>query len=166
MFWRRNLGPGSRVRLIEFRENAAEVFIEAEPRVVWEHMSDVKNYNRWSKMYRIVDSVDKLDKLGDWYDYELTILGVPIKGRMVSCYRVPYQKTEGALISTHRGGGSWVYEPVHGGTRLIWTLWSELPSSYLGKALNQALFAETGLKLMETNLARLKAYVEGKPLPE
>ena len=30
-------------------------------------------------MFRIVDSVAKLEKPGDWYDYELTILGIPIK---------------------------------------------------------------------------------------
>lgn len=167
MFWkRRRAGSDVKVRLIEFREAVAEVFVESEPQVVWEHLSDVKNYNKWSKMYRIVASVDKLEKPGDWYDYELTVLGVPIKGRMVSCYRVPYQKTEGALVSRYRGGGSWVFEPVHGGTRVLWTLWSELPSSYLGKLVDQGVFAGIVQKMMELNLVRFKAHIEDKPLPD
>ena len=159
-------GENTKVRILPFREATAEIFIEAEPKIVWDHHSDVRSYNKWSTMYRIVDSVEKLEKPGDWYDYELTILGIPIKGRMVSCYRVLHQKTEGCLISRYRGGGSWVYEPMHGGTRLVWTIWSEMPDSYLGKIIDQAILAETTQKKMEVNLTRFKAYIEGKALPE
>lgn len=150
------------MRVLEFREAVAEIFIEAEPKTVWDHHADVRSYNQWSTMYRITDSVAKLEKPGDWYDYELTILGIPIKGRMVSCYRVPYQKTEGCLISRYRGGGSWVYEPMHGGTRLIWTIWSEMPDSYLGKVIDRYVLADTAQKKMEENLVRFKSFIEEK----
>jgi hypothetical protein len=166
MFFKSKPKDNVRMRVLEFREAVAEVFIEAEPKIVWDHHSEVRNYNQWSKMFRIVDSVPKLEKPGDWYDYELTILGIPIKGRMVSCYRVPYQKTEGCLISRLRGGGSWVYEPVHGGTRLIWTIWSEMPDSHLGRIVDKYLLAETTQKQMDLNLTRFKAFIEGKPLPD
>jgi uncharacterized membrane protein len=159
-------GPSEiKTRLIEFREGVVETMIEAPPEVVWKHHGDVKKYNCWSRMYRITDSVERLEKPGDWYDYELTVLGIPVKGRMVSCYRVLHQRTEGALISQYRGGGSWKFEPLPGGTRLIWTIWSEMPRSYLGKAVDQLLIAETTQSMMQDNLARFKAYVEGKPPP-
>ena len=75
MFWKRKkTDADTKVRVIEMREATAEIFIEAEPKVVWRHHADIRNYNKWSKMYRIVDSVEKLEKPGDWYDYELTVL--------------------------------------------------------------------------------------------
>ena len=56
-------------------------------------------------------------------------------------------------------------EPIAEGTRVHYTIWSEVPHSYLGKLVDRALLAQRTQEQMQEHLNRLKAYVEGKPLP-
>lgn len=47
MFFKSKSSENTKVRILPFREATAEVFIEAEPKTVWEHHADVRSYNKW-----------------------------------------------------------------------------------------------------------------------
>lgn len=154
-------------RIIEIREGKAEVYIEAKPEKVWDCISDVKNYDKWVKFFkaRLPDHLERVEKAGDYSFYETSILGIPLKGKTVYVERIPPQRSAFYLVSAYRGGGEFLLEPVADGTRVHYTIWSEIPSSYLGKLVDRALLATRAQEQMQEHLDRLKAYVEGTPLP-
>ena len=154
-------------RIIEFREGKAEVFIDATPEKVWDCISDVKNYDKWVKFFkaRLPDHLERIEKAGDYSFYETSILGIPLKGKTVYVERIRPQRSAFYLLSAYRGGGEFLLEPVADGTRVHYTIWSEIPSSYLGKLVDRALLATRAQAQMQEHLDRLKAYVEGTPLP-
>ena len=166
MFGKKKLSDGE-TRIIEVREGKAEVYIDAPPQKVWDCISDVKNYRKWTKFFtnRLPEHLDKIEKAGDYSYYETTILGIPIKGKIVIVERVPPQRSAFFLLSEYRGGGELLLEPIADGTRVHYTIWSEVPHSYLGKIVDRALLAKRSQEHMQEHLNRLKAYVEGKPLP-
>lgn len=49
-------------------------------------------------------------------------------------------------------------------TRVHYTIWSELPSSYVGKVVDRVLLARQAHEKMQDHLNRLKTYVEGASL--
>lgn len=154
-------------RIIEIREGKAEVFIDAPPEKVWDCISDVKNYDKWAKFFKntLPDHLDRIEKAGDYSYFETRILGVPLKGKVVIVERVPPQRSAFYLLSEYRGGGEFLLEPLADGTRVHYTVWSEIPSFYLGKVVDRALLAKRAHEQMREHLDRLKAYVEGTPLP-
>ena len=166
MFGKRKLADGE-TRIIEVREAKAELFIDASPQQVWDCISDVKNYGKWTQFFsnRLPEHLDKIEKAGDYSYYETTILGIHIKGKIVIVERIPPQRSAFFLLSEYRGGGEFLLEPIAEGTRVHYTLWSEVPHSYLGKLVDRALLAQRTQEQMQEHLNRLKAYVEGKPLP-
>jgi uncharacterized membrane protein len=163
MFWNRRFEEDS-TRVIEMREAVVDVFIEAPPEKVWECLSDVRQYDQWVTWFkaRLPDHLSRIEKAGDYFDYETTILGVKFKGRMMAVERHAPVRSVFCLVSAYRGGGEYLLEPLTGGTRVRYTVWNEIPSSYLGKAIDRALLADTALRSMSDHLARLKAYVEKK----
>lgn len=166
MFWKKKLEEGE-TRIIEIREGKAEVFIEAAPEKVWDCISDVRNYDKWVKFFkvRLPDHLERIEKAGDYSFYETSILGIPLKGKTVIVERIPPQRSAFYLVSAYRGGGEFLLEPVADGTRVHYTIWSEIPSSYLGKLVDRALLATRAQTQMQEHLNRLKAYVEGTQLP-
>jgi uncharacterized membrane protein len=166
MFWKKRSEEGE-TRIIEIREGKAEVFIEAAPVKVWDCISDVRNYDRWVKFFkvRVPDHLERIKKVGDYTFFETSILGVPLKGKTVVVERIPPQRSAFYLIGAYRGGGEFLLEPVANGTRVHYTIWSEIPSSYLGKLVDRALLARSAQAQMQEHLDRLKAYVEVTPLP-
>lgn len=154
-------------RIIEMREGKAEVFIDASPEKVWDCISDVRNYDKWVKFFKawLPDHLERIEKAGDYSFYETSILGIPIKGKVVYVERFPPQRSAFYLVSAYRGGGEFLLEPVADGTRVYYTIWSETPSSYLGKLVDRTLLAARVQEQMQDHLNRLKAYVEGKHLP-
>ena len=165
MFWNKKSEEGE-TRIIEFREGKAEVFIEAAPEKVWDCISDVRNYDKWVKFFKVQvpDHLERYEKAGDYTFYETSILGVPLKGKTVMVERIPPQRSEFCLVAAYRGGGEFLLEPVANGTRVHYTIWSEVPSSYLGKLIDGVLLAKRVQEQMQEHLDRLKAYVEGTPL--
>jgi hypothetical protein len=166
MFWKKKPALNE-PRFYEIREGKAEVFIEASPEQVWDCISDVKNYHKWAKFFKatLPDHLERIEKAGDYSFYETSILGIPFKGKTVSVERVPPLRSAFFLVSAYRAGGEYLLEPVANGTRVHYTIWSELPHSYLGKLIDRALLANRAQAHMQEHLERLKAYVEGKPLP-
>ena len=166
MFGKKKLEKGE-TRIIEIREGKAEVFIDASPEKVWDCLSDVNNYAKWSKFFtnRLPDHLDRIEKAGDYSYYETRIFGIPFKGKIVIVERIPPQRSAFYLLSAYRGGGEFLLEPMAGGTRVHYTIWGEIPSSYLGKMVDRALLARRAQEQMQEHLDRLKAYVEGAPLP-
>ena len=166
MFWNKKHEEGE-TRIIEIREGKAEVFIDAAPEKVWDCISDVKNYDKWVKFFKaqLPNHLERIEKVGDYYLYETSILGVPLKGKVVIVERIPPQRSAFYLLSSYRGGGEYLLEPVADGTRVHYTIWSEIPASYLGKLVDRALLATRAQEQMQEHLNRLKAYVEGTQLP-
>lgn len=167
MFWKNQGLKENEIKTFEIRESRAAVFIEASPEKVWECISDVRNYDKWVKWFKtkVPDHIERIEKAGDYTDYETTILGIPFRGRTVTVERIPPQRSAFFLISAYRGGGEFLLKPEGRGTRVHYTLWTELPESYLGKAVDKVLLANQGLEKMNDHLNRLKAYVEEVPLP-
>jgi len=163
MFWKRKTTEGD-TKVVEMREGKAEIFIEAQPEVVWNCLSDIKNYPKWAVWFKaqLPDHLERLEKAGDYFEYETTILGVKFKGRMLAVERTPPLRSHFFLVSAYRGGGEYLLEPVAGGTRVHYTIWSEIPGSYLGKFVDRILLADRALKQMNDHLVRLKSYVEGE----
>ena len=163
MFWKQKVMEGD-TKVVEMREGTAEIYIEAQPEAVWNCLSDVKNYPKWVVWYkaRLPDHLERLEKAGDYFEYETTVLGVKFKGRMLAVERIPPLRSHFFLVSAYRGGGEYLLEPVAGGTRVHYTIWSELPGSYLGKMVDRVLLADNALKQMNDHLVRLKSYVEGE----
>lgn len=161
MFWKKSLIEGE-TRIIEIREGKAEVFIDAPPQKVWDCISDVRNYDKWVKFFkaRLPDHLERIEKVGDYSSYETSILGIPFKGKTVTVERIPPQRSVFYLVSAYRSGGEFLLEPVSDGTRVHYTIWSEIPSSYLGKLVDRALLANRAQVQMQEHLNRLKAYVE------
>jgi uncharacterized protein YndB with AHSA1/START domain len=166
MFWKKKPEEGD-TQIIEIREGKAEIFIEAPPEKVWDVISDVRNYDKWVKFFkaRLPDHLERIEKAGDYSYYETSILGIPIKGKTVTIERIAPQRSAFYLVSAYRGGGEFLLEPVAEGTRVHYTIWSEIPSTYLGKLVDRALLARRAQEKMQEHLNRLKAYVEGTPLP-
>jgi len=166
MFGKKKLEKGE-TRIIEIREGKGEVFIDASPEKVWDCLSDVNNYDKWAKFFtnRLPDHLDRIEKAGDYSYYKTTIFGIPFKGKIVIVERIPPQRSAFYLLSAYRGGGEYLLEPMADGTRVHYTIWSEIPSSYLGKMVDRALLARRAQEQMQEHLNRLKAYVEGTPLP-
>jgi len=166
MFWKKKPNEGE-TRIFEIREGKAEVFIEASPEKVWDCISDVNNYDKWVKFFksRLPDHLERIEKAGDYSYYETSILGIPFKGKTVTIERIPPQRSAFYLVSACRAGGEYLLEPVADGTRVHYTIWSEIPSSYLGKLVDRTLLANRAQAQMQEHLNRLKAHVEGTPLP-
>lgn len=166
MFWD-TTPEDTETRVIEIREGRAEIYIEAPPEKVWDVISDVKNYGKWAKFFKakLPEHLERVEKAGDFTYYESSFMGVPFKGKVVIVERIPPQRSAFYLLSAYRGGGEYLLEPVADGTRVHYTIWSEIPSSYLGKTIDHALLANQAQKQMREHLERLKAFVEGKPLP-
>ena len=166
MFWDKT-PEDTETRIIEIREGRAEIFIEASPEKVWDVISDVKNYNKWAKFFKakLPENLERVEKAGDYTYYETTFFGIPFKGKVVIVERIPPQRSAFYLLSAYRGGGEYLLEPMADGTRVHYVIWSEIPSYYLGKAIDQALLANQVQKQMREHLDNLKAFVEGKPLP-
>jgi uncharacterized membrane protein len=166
MFWNKKSEEGE-TRIIEIREGKAEVFIEATPEKVWDCISDVRNYDKWVKFFKVKvpDHIERIEKAGDYIFFETSILGVPLKGKNVAVERIPPQRSAFYLVAAYRGGGEFLLEPVANGTRVHYTIWSEIPSFYLGKMIDRALLAKRAQEQMQEHLDRMKAYVEGAPLP-
>jgi len=161
MFWKKRIVNGD-TRIIEMREGTAEIFIEADPQKVWDCLSDIKNYHRWVTWFKakVPLHIDRLEKVGDYFDYETTILGVKFTGRLVSVERIPPQRSAFCLVSQNRGGGEYLLEPMVGGTRVHYTIWGDIPSSYLGKIVERVVLANNVLKNMNDHLRNLKVYAE------
>jgi uncharacterized membrane protein len=166
MFWNKKSEEGE-TRIIEIREGKAEVFIEATPEKVWDCISDVRNYDKWVKFFKVKvpDHIERIEKAGDYIFFETSILGVPLKGKNIAVERIPPQRSAFYLVSAYRGGGEYLLEPVANGTRVHYTIWSEIPSFYLGKVIDRALLAKRAQEQMQEHLDRMKAFVEGAPLP-
>ncbi len=166
MFWNRRLNDSSKggTRILEMREGVAEIFIEAPPERVWECLSDVGQYDQWVTWFRarLPEHLSRLEKAGDYFDYETTILGMKFIGRMVAVEREAPVRSAFSLVSAYRGGGDYLLEPLAGGCRVRYTLWNEVPSSYLGKVIDRELLADNALNNMNDHLARLKKFAEGK----
>jgi uncharacterized membrane protein len=166
MFWKRK---ASQVEFREFtvREGRVNIFIESPPNAVWDCLADVANYDKWVRWFTatLPDGQDVLEKPGDYFNYETSILGIKFSGRMMSVERIPPQRSAFILLSPYRGGGEYLLEPMLSGTRVHYTIWSELPSSYMGKLVEQVLVAKKAKENMQDHLDRLKAYVEGLPAP-
>jgi hypothetical protein len=124
----------------------------------------VRQYDRWVTWFRarLPDHLSRLEKAGDYFDYESTILGMKFTGRMVAVERCAPVRSAFCLVSAYRGGGEYLLEPLGAGTRVRYKIWNEVPSSYIGKVIDRELLADNALKNMNDHLARLKAYVEGK----
>ena len=165
MFGSKKPQEGS-TRLIEIREGRAEIFIDAPPVKVWDAISDVRNYGKWVKFFKadVPENMERIEKPGDYIHYETTILGLPLKGKVVTVERVPPMRSAFYLLSAYRGGGEYLLEPMADGTEVHYVIWSEIPSSYLGKLVDRALLADRTQEQMQEHLVRLKAYVEGLPL--
>ncbi len=165
MFWKKTPEEGE-TRIIEFREAKAEVFIGAAPEKVWDCISDVRNYDKWVKFFkaRLPDHLERIEKAGDYSFYETSILGVPFKGKTVIVERIPPQRSAFFLVSAYRAGGEFLLEPIADGPRVHYTIWSEIPSSYIGKLVDHALLASHAQSRMQDHLNRLKTYVEGTQL--
>jgi uncharacterized membrane protein len=166
MFWTRK-SQDTEVKVFEVREARATVFIEAPPQEVWDCVSDISSYDKWVRWFRVIvpEGQPRLEKRGDYFDYETTILGIKFTGRLVALERIAPQRSAYALLSTYRAGGEYLFEPILSGTRVHYTIWSEIPSSYMGKAIDQVLLAKNVQEQMQDHLNRLKAYVEGTALP-
>lgn len=165
MFWGKT-PEDTETRVIEIREGKAEIFIQAPPEKVWEVISDVRNYDKWAKFFKadIPENLERVEKAGDYIYYDTSFMGIPFKGKVVSIERIPPQRSAFYLLSAYRGGGEYLLEPIVDGTRVHYSIWSEIPSSYLGKAIDRVLLANHVQTQMRDHLERLKAYTEGKPL--
>jgi carbon monoxide dehydrogenase subunit G len=162
MFGRRKAVEGE-TRIVEMREGRSSVFIESTPQKVWDCISDVKNYGQWVVWYvpKLAPHLEKLEKPGDYFDFETKlILGIKLTGRSVVVDRSPPQRTSFCFIGPYRGGGEFVLQPVANGTRVDYTVWGELPSSYLGKIVDKILLANSIQDHMHEHLERLKKHVE------
>ena len=84
---------------------------------------------------------------------------------MVALDRIAPQRSAYALLSAYRAGVEYLFEPMLSGTRVHYTIWSEIASSYMGKVIDQVLLANRVQEQMQEHLNRLKAFVEGTPLP-
>jgi uncharacterized membrane protein len=166
MFWRKEKSENA-IKILEIREATARIFIEASPEKVWECISDVRNYDKWVTWFkaRLPNHLSRVEKAGDYTDYETKILGIPFKGRIVIVERIPPQRSAFYFLSAYRAGGEYLLEPVAQGTSVHYTIWSEIPSFYLGKAIDKALLAKQTQQHMQDHLNRLKAYAEGLPMP-
>lgn len=162
MFWTRTKTEGE-TKIVEMREGRAEIFIEAPPEAVWECLSDIQSYPEWAVWFKatLPEHLDRLDKAGDYFHYETTVLGVRFTGLMMSVERIRPTRSVFCLVSPYRGGGEYLLDPVAGGTRVRYTIWSEIPESYLGKLVDRILLANSALKKMNDHLIRLKSRVEG-----
>jgi len=169
MFWEfwKDKPDEVETRIIEMREAKATVYIEIPPAKVWEHLSDVRNYNQWVRWFKVTDpeQVTRLEKAGDCFDYETTVMGLRFTGRMVAVERIAPQRSMFCLVAFYRGGGEYLLEPLLNGTRVHYTIWGEIPSSYVGKLIDRVLFAGEIKQHMQDHLNRLKAWCEGTPLP-
>jgi uncharacterized protein YndB with AHSA1/START domain len=162
MFWRQKVVEGE-TRIIEMREGRSSIFIESPPQIVWDCISDVKSYGQWVTWYaaKLAPHLERLEKPGDYFDFKTKlILGITLTGRSVVVDRSPPQRTSFCFIGPHRGGGEFVLQPVAGGTRVDYTVWGELPSSYLGKIVDRVLLANSIQDHMQDHLDRLKKHVE------
>lgn len=162
MFWDNN-DESVDTKIIEIRESSTTEYIEAPPGKVWDCISDIRNYDKWVTWYKVSppEDLEKIEKPGDTVDYETTILGIPFKGKVVTVERIPPQRSAFFLLSAYRGGGEFLLEPLATGTRVHYTIWSELPSSYLGKVVEKTLLAHKVKENMQDHLSRMKAYIEG-----
>jgi len=162
MFGTKKVEEGE-TRIIEMREGKSSVFIESTPQRVWDCISDVKNYDQWVTWYvaKLAPHLERLEKPGDFFDFETKlILGIKLTGRSVVVDRSPPQRTSFCFIGPYRGGGEFVLQPIANGTRVDYTVWGELPSSYLGKIVDKILLADSIQNHMNDHLERLKKHVE------
>ncbi len=166
MFWKRK-SSSTEVREFVVREGRANIFVEAPPQAVWDCLADVANYGKWVQWFKatLPEGQSRLEKPGDCFNYETSLLGFKFSGRMISVERIEPQRSAFILLSPYRGGGEYLLEPMLSGTRVHYTIWSELPSSLMGKVVEQVLLAEQVQEKMQHHLNRLKAQVEGLPLP-
>jgi uncharacterized membrane protein len=166
MFWKRTPST-TEIREFTIREGRATVFIEAPPQTVWDCLADVANYGKWVTWFKatLPEGMSRLEKPGDYFNYQTTILGFKFTGRMMSVDRIPPQRSAFVLLSPYRGGGEYLLEPIPTGTRVHYTIWSEIPSSIMGQVVDQLLLAEQAKEKMQDHLNRLKAHVEGLPQP-
>jgi uncharacterized membrane protein len=166
MFWKRPSNE-TEIKVIEIREVRASIFIEAPPQKVWDCLSDISSYHKWVRWFRVIVPLEqpRLEKRGDYFDYETNILGIKFTGRVISLERIPPQRSAFALLSAYRAGGEYLFEPLLSGTRLHYTLWSEIPASHLGKTIDKVLLAKHTREQMQDHLNHLKAFIEGTPLP-
>jgi len=166
MFWNRK-DDDVEIRRLEIREGHVTAFIEAPPEAVWDCLTDISSYGEWVRFFKATPAPghDRLEKAGDFFHYETTVLGVKFSGRMVSVERVAPQRSAFMLVAPYRSGGEYLLEPLGSGTRVHYTIWGEIPSSYLGKVVDRLLVARRVREGMQDHVDRLKARVEGNPLP-
>jgi len=164
MFWDRK-SDDVEIRVFEVREGRVSVVIDAAPEAVWDHLSDLSRYGEWVRFFKATPPAgqERLEKAGDYFEYETTVLGVKFRGRMVAVERVAPQRSAFVLVAAYRSGGEYLLEPYGSGTRLHYTIWGEIPSSFMGKAVDRVVLAGQVRDRMQEHVNRLKAHVEGVP---
>jgi len=166
MFWNRK-DDDVEIRLIEVREGRVSAVIDAPPETVWDCLADVASYHEWVRFFKATPAPghERIKEAGDFFEYETTVLGVKFSGRMVSVERVSPQRSAFMLVAPYRSGGEYMLEPFGSGTRVHYTIWGEIPSSYMGKVVDRLLIARHVREGMQDHVDRLKARVEGSALP-
>ena len=141
------------------------IFIRATPERVWEILSDLEGQQRWMVDLRSLQITSQQKSgIGTEMDVTSDLFGRPvIKDRMVITAWDPPHRYDVKHVGSFSGTGSFILEPVRGGTVFTWIEEFEPPLGFVGEA-GHSLFVGPHLRrVFRRSMDNVRALAEGRP---
>jgi|GEM_PF-3889912 len=147
------------------------VDFEVKAEVVYRHLQDTDNVARafnWIKFKEKGEDTGRLDTPGDGIHFSSRIAGIPFKGRMVLTSSEFAQRIEIFQVMSVWSRQQWWRENLDDGrVRMHLRMYTELPDiPFMSGILSPEMIARQAGKRIDYSFDRVKADLEGLPLPE
>jgi uncharacterized membrane protein len=147
------------------------VDFEVEPEVVYRYLQDTDNVAKafnWVNFQKKGEDTGRLDVPGDGIHFISRVLGVPFRGRMVATSVDFPQRAEIFHVMGVWSRQQWWREDLEDGrARMHLCVYAEMPDvPFISKVVTPQMYANQAGRRVDYSFDRIKADLEGLPMPE